>query len=81
MTRLKLSFAVLALVTSFGPAFADSDTPNPILPIEQVLAGTSIVEGRQATPVATSGRIDGAPTRIERAIIEQNLPKIGNGRH
>ncbi|TBW33431.1 hypothetical protein EYW49_20410 [Siculibacillus lacustris] len=77
MTRITFAVAALALATSFGPALADSTAGrNQVVSAEQTARTVApVVEGRQSAPVA---EVSGT-TAVEQAIIDRNLPKIGNG--
>lgn len=77
MTRVAFTFAALLVGAAVSPALAESSqTHNRVVPIEQATrVSPPLVEGRQAAPIVdVSGN-----TRVERDIIERNLPKIGNG--
>lgn len=68
MTLSKIALSVVALGFSFGPALADGDDAfaRLISPTAQTRTA-SLVEGRQATTIATR-----APTDSERYVIDRN---------
>lgn len=67
MTLSKITFAVLALGFSFGPALAESGETNPRLTAPVVdMSSSPMMEGRQAAPLVTG------TTDAERYVIDRN---------
>jgi len=76
MKTLSLSLAALALGASLSTAFADQPSPEGrLVPVaEATRVGTApVIEGRQATPVATSA--SSALTSADRFVIDRNQPE------
>ena len=71
MKTLSLTLAALTLGASLSTAFADQPSPEGrLVPVAEAtrVSSASIVEGRQAAPVASAHLSD-----AERLVIERNL--------